>query len=42
MLAIGFKVHGFKFGQGDGFLKEIKIRNMLSFRREVANIGPML
>jgi hypothetical protein len=35
VFAIASKVHGFKPGQGDGFLRAIKIRSTPSFGREV-------
>jgi hypothetical protein len=36
VLVIGPKVRGFKFGQGYGFLRAIKIRRTRSFGREIA------
>jgi hypothetical protein len=35
VLATGLKGHGFKPGQGNGFLRAIKIRSTPSFRWEV-------
>jgi hypothetical protein len=40
MLAIGTKVRGFKPGQGDGFLRAIKICNTTSFGGEVNPLAP--
>jgi hypothetical protein len=40
VLAIGFKVSGFKLGQGDGFLRAIKIRTTPSFGGKVKPEAP--
>jgi hypothetical protein len=41
VLATGTKGRGFKPGQGDGFLRAIKIRSTPSFGWEVKREGPM-
>jgi hypothetical protein len=40
VLAIGLKVHGFKPGQCDGYLRAIKIRSTPSFTEEVKPEAP--
>jgi hypothetical protein len=40
VLAIGPKVHGFKPGRGNRFLKAIKIHRLPSFREEVKSSVP--
>jgi hypothetical protein len=40
VLATGFRVHGFKPGRGDGFLKAIKIRSTPSFGAELKPLAP--
>jgi hypothetical protein len=40
VLAIGFKVSGFKLGQGDAFLRAIKIRTTPSFGGKVKPEAP--
>jgi hypothetical protein len=40
VFAIGPKVHVFKPGQGDGFLKAIKIGSLPSFRAELKALAP--
>jgi hypothetical protein len=41
VLAIGTKVRGFKLGQGDAFLRAIKIRSTPSFRGGSKAVGPV-
>jgi hypothetical protein len=40
VLAIGYKVHWFKPGRGDEFLRAIKIRSTPSFGGEVKPMAP--